>query len=520
MVPQETSRTPLIEGRRLLEEAVGASLRLADQAAEAQTTLAAVRSTHRPDDPAVVAAEREQEQRLERLRRARADVAEARRRLASSVGAFLADDPSDDIGRLDAAFPMVLLPVRLETRFHSWAEQHELRVRLYPDSIHVHTHDPVLTVAEREAGLAYWRNGWEDEPRAWTDLLREFPAPRAAWIVRATEPTNLETRPQGQPIFPEFEVRSEAWVRAPEARLLPDRWLVLAFRGDQEVLRGATAAVREHLAVGFDPQSPPGEGVDIVAGELRLDPELAWAVDFAEAEKAGMAARLPLAAEDLQLGFDLVLAVGVKGSLTPDEAARGLRDLLDGHHFAGGLAFVRQGTPTNNMEGGRAGYPPHDPGGERRFALERGEPLELPVTSDGARAMRALGLERTLVAHVDRADSGEQEVSRAMNQALWPVTWGYYLRQMMAPHLSDDAIEQTRRHFVEHVRGRGPLPALRVRAQPYGLLPITSLSRWTPLDGATTLERELPALLRRLAPHWRAGTGRGPAPRAYSGPRR
>ena len=44
--------------------------------------------------------------------------------------------------------------------------------------------------------------------------------------------------------------------------------------------------------------------------------------------------------------------------------------------------------------------------------------------------------------------------------------------------LTDDDIAWVRRHFVDFVRASGPLAALRVGRQPYGVLPVTSLNAW------------------------------------------
>ena len=53
--------------------------------------------------------------------------------------------------------PLALFPVRLETRF--FPQQNggsELRVRVYPDHIHIDSHEAELTQAEKTWGQHYW----------------------------------------------------------------------------------------------------------------------------------------------------------------------------------------------------------------------------------------------------------------------------------------------------------------------------------------------------------------------------
>ncbi|HJU55876.1 MAG TPA: hypothetical protein VJ715_14930, partial [Pyrinomonadaceae bacterium] len=49
--------------------------------------------------------------------------------------------------------------------------------------------------------------------------------------------------------------------------------------------------------------------------------------------------------------------------------------------------------------------------------------------------------------------------------------------------LTPDDAAWTRRHFIDYVRAAGPLPALRVGRQPYGILPVTSLDLWKSKSG-------------------------------------
>ena len=57
--------------------------------------------------------------------------------------------------------PLALLPVRLETRFFAQPDgSSELRVRVYPDKIHLDTHETELTPTESEWAQHYWQQDW------------------------------------------------------------------------------------------------------------------------------------------------------------------------------------------------------------------------------------------------------------------------------------------------------------------------------------------------------------------------
>jgi hypothetical protein len=57
--------------------------------------------------------------------------------------------------------PLVLFPVRLETRFFTLADgRMELRVRVFPDKIHLDSHEPDLTADEQTWGRHHWELNW------------------------------------------------------------------------------------------------------------------------------------------------------------------------------------------------------------------------------------------------------------------------------------------------------------------------------------------------------------------------
>src|SRR5215510_11541814 len=100
--------------------------------------------------------------------------------------------------------PIVLFPVRLETRFFAQADgSSELRVRVYPDTPHIDSLEPGLTEDEVIWGKHFWEQFWRagnDEKRrkaAWAQLADRFDPPRAAWIANQLKPLNpKEDRPQ------------------------------------------------------------------------------------------------------------------------------------------------------------------------------------------------------------------------------------------------------------------------------------------------------------------------------------
>jgi hypothetical protein len=115
-----------------------------------------------------------------------------------------------------------------------------------------------------------------------------------------------------------------------------------------------------------------------------------------------------------------------------------------------------------------------------------------------------------VAAHLANAEITEQVPAQAMNQALFPVTMGYFLEQMMAPQFGEEAVDAAREFFHDHLRARGPLPAFRVGAVPYGILPVSSLTGWVSDSESSAADRQLPDLLRHLRPYWLSAVNQAP----------
>jgi hypothetical protein len=506
-------RAALERARRDLAAARSDAARRALAAARAEAALADAKRVFGSDDDRTFEAIRARDEAKKRLDGARGLIRNAESTLTGAINEFIRDVPEQDFSRLDASLPIVMLPVRLETRFQRGRQMAELLIRVYPDEIVADPHEPALTEVERALGEAYWRGVWSVPERRldeWRKLLAGNPPTRAAWIVHATTPTNVDTTPPPEaPEFPEPELKAEQWTRAVEARVLPDRWIALGYRGGTEVARAVSSAILEPLVLSLGPDLDEATAIDISGDGLTLDPALVWTVDFARAEAAGMAIRMPLTQDLAATGLDQLFVVGVKSSLGPEESAERFAELLDAHHYSRGLAFVPQGTPTNNTRAAAAGFPPRDADGTKSFATELGLPLAMPE-SDGARVAQAFGVPAAVFDHIEGANRDEQSAAGAMADALWPATWGYFLEQLLDIDEDDANFDSFRSYFADHVRARGHFPAFRVGGTPYGLLVASSLERWQQRGDRRSFESRLPAELKRLLPIWASQLHRVP----------
>jgi hypothetical protein len=434
-------------------------------------------------------------------------------------------DPAVMVQALAATHPVALLPVAVQTRYDDATTR--LMIRIYPDVLHGHTHEPGLRAAEVEEGKRYWAQRFEnpsDAASPWEHAARTLGPARAAYVVRTTTPANVDQI--GAADAPAFD--DEAIPRAASesqqvfAHALPDRFVAIGFRGGQEIFRKWSRVVADHLPLSplFDPllmEDP--DDTDPFAGDR------AWMVEYAAAEAAGMA--ITVTAADLRgaqlgQGVERLIVLGVDWTQTPQSAGALLASLLDSHQHADGLAFVAQGTPTNNTATTRAGF--SSDGADVAPALNpvqadaQAVAVADELASAGARLQLLLGIPKPALAAdgtptvgfdaglIPNATLLEGATSGHMINALWNATIGYTLRFFWNPidgsHtlIADSSIDQLRAFAVRFLRPGGPLSALRVGNTPYGILPIASRA-FAPKPNSP-LERELLDALAWFREHW------------------
>ncbi|SHH00510.1 hypothetical protein [Halobaculum gomorrense] len=446
-------------------------------------------------------------------RRRRADLGD----VTADLVATYPSGHDDEHPALDHENPVLLTPTRLETRFSrrtdgngdpvSEPPRYELLVRVYPDDLHVDTHERALTAAEVDGGTRFWAQVWwashtgsadelqanlpadrletvdlSDFPtdpaerhaavleRAWTRLEERFGAERAAWVKRAMAPDDAATLLAGPPenghvadadpaAFEAAQAdrreavdrRPGSWTRPPRARLLPDQWIAFAETDGDEVT-ATSGPVQRPLSIGPDPGALQSSVETADDHDAMRSGEIEWVFDYETAEDVGMVLRIPLTQAQRDAGVDRLTVLGVSTARDATAGAIALADLLEGHRYTDGLELLERGTPTNDTRDDPAGTTPS--GGLTPFERQC---VQEPVAAsdadaDAARLADLLGLDPAVVGtdrafvldRVPGADGRTAATAGAANAALWSATWGYYVPHLLAPRNWAENVYQRR----------------------------------------------------------------------------
>ncbi|HEX4949100.1 MAG TPA: hypothetical protein VFZ34_20655, partial [Blastocatellia bacterium] len=413
--------------------------------------------------------------------------------------------------------------------------------------------DAPLSDDEMDAAALYWPAVWladgdqakEAEARA---VLEQ--ALGEAGVVKINEhyrPVNLSQPPVAPltkaetkvtvatVVFPkpdDIAAKQLSWSQAAQVNVLPDRFVLIGYQNNQQVFEVLGQPIHTPLQVGPDPSAAPDEQLRQENGSIVVSDEMLWMTDFDRAVAWGMGFRIDLTEGQWRAGFDRLLVLGVRLSADEEAGKTLVESLLDHHyHSRNGFSLLPQGTPTNNtesgnVEAGSSGFSrSEDPDESFDYYFKQQAQFELTndwfAKRDGQWLAEWLGIDAAVLQKVQHANGRDQLEACAMNVALWPATFGYFMETMMHPVFDDDDVEATRWFFTHFVRGRGTLPSLRIGAQPYGILPTTAFSRlgqdtsWLsrrglrPIPGIEAPRQLLPFMLRlhetlqKLDAEWR-----------------
>ncbi len=373
----------------------------------------------------------------------------------------------------------VLLPMRLETRFldrggtQGWA----LRVRVVPDAVSISNHDDVPSTFELDAVESMWREAGSANLEsakgraAWSSLARLVGPEEAAYLARTFPPVR---RPNGD-ITIQRPAQTRTGMHAPRLDgLTPTMELWLARAGGGPRL----AATLTPLISDID--------LDLDDPDSTKQP---WWTSFAEAVRVGLAAELDLGTA-VPNDIDALYLVGIGGG---DPGP-----LLTAQADSGRLGVIPPGTATNTVDG----EPAVSFGGDDEWR----QLVKVRATAQpGGNSIRVALAGPAGLPGLLGGDSSHQQVNADLVRALWPALWGHALGNVWGDGSRADDLGVW---AGENLVPEGPLPAMRIDTQPYGLLPATSLGRWTADSGDPAIEAQLVPLVRELVRAWAAASER------------
>ena len=333
--------------------------------------------------------------------------------------------------RSRATCPLVLLPVRIEVR--STPDRATLRVRIFHDAVHAEALDEGLS--RRRARGRHRRTGPRSGPTATPpgpgrrSSRRRPRGGRRGWPRRCARRTSTP-RPAAPPEFPDTPPRAG---RPAVARTLPDRFFVrIEQDGAAPSPSSAATPIPDELPVGLAEQRRARRRCRSTTQDLPpIDESLRWLVDYAEAERVGMAVTVPLAGRPARPVRTASLVYGVRAALDPAASAARLE------HLAARAPLHRRRRvrrPGHADQQHRVGAAPTGAGARRPAPPTLATAASLGSGANARRhGRRARDRRRSSSPPSPGAADAEQARAAAFNTALWTTTWGDAIEHLTPP---------------------------------------------------------------------------------------
>lgn len=370
----------------------------------------------------------------------------------------------------------VLLPLKIESRFYEPSPQNNnwrLRVRLIPDDISIDNHNPLVSEEEFSATDTFYNsvNGDMDSLNvedAWSVFAREVGKERAAWLVRKFEPkiSNEQYAGIGRPDNFQDDIRFSQLRGLPE---IIEIWMAI---DKNEPIKIKELKLKRNEI----------ESLEIV--DFNKNEGKRWWNSYTKAKEVGMATEIELD-ESRPDNIDVLYAVGISDE-APDQ-------LFQSHRDKGSLSILNLGDSTNTVSGKPAVNMDEDI--NTWLDIARGQ------TASGTWELGSAltGLGDKLEPIQGPVNAKPWELNNALVNCLWPVLWGHSLKDIWG--LGSNV------HYAGLWAGdvlypEGALPPIRIRQQPYGIIPATSLTQWKVNKKDPFIERLLLPSLIKLRKIW------------------
>ncbi len=325
--------------------------------------------------------------------------------------------------------PLLLLPVRLETSFRG----NELRIRVFPDQIHVDSFDPRLTEDEEAAGLIYLKT--QENGRSRSEVRDDLDATLGP--IRAQLVANLADNGGATAL----KMESDGGLNHHAvARGLPKKLIAHGMSGG----RGFTTQGRE---IPLEVRVTPNDDDETVTG---TGGALEWIVNFDKAAEIGLALTLELDDDAARDGLDWLYVFGVDGSI---EGEKVFAELMRAHAGTDGASTLAPLTPT---KGSPQEAPVYDmtgarPDGIKRLTQALGLCDELPLSSAPL--------------------NDETALMRSVATIVWEASLRPALLELYGA--GSETLARAREIFLHRIHPFGPYPLLQIGDQPYATAPVT-----------------------------------------------
>lgn len=196
---------------------------------------------------------------------------------------ILADgwDPTNNTEKLSDGYPILMFPLRVETRFMTGDAGPQLWVRVFPDACLIDSFEALLSESELASAKQFWvafygaANDEGGERAAWRTLVGSHGAGRAAWIVSQFRPPEGTTPPVRSPSEEGILILAVQTPPAPDVALaIATYWIaVWNARGDAAALTAARVALEAAIDGARDVISRIPFGIDPARGAAGLPPD-------------------------------------------------------------------------------------------------------------------------------------------------------------------------------------------------------------------------------------------------------
>ena len=377
----------------------------------------------------------------------------------------------------------VLLPVRLETKFIPPANAGEpwhLDIAVIPDEASMDRHAPTVSAGELDRLEAAWRAckgdlTSADGRDAFLMLAGEVGAARASWLLRTFPPLAGDID-WNAPHVIDWDAAS-AVLRAPGESALSR---ISGLPEQIEIWLGIDENGKVRLEPLTEPLSVKQDKLAFADNMSLFTEDLWWIKD------AGLAARLelPFTTKDELRTIAFIAAVGL-GDGRP-------QTLFQDHRDAGVISLLQMEQPTNSISGEPAADLGRDP--ETWWRLTATPSQDEPVQ----KLAYALTGSTEALDPLPGAAAENSALGSYLPALIWPAVWGHTLRDIWGADVVLGSGFTARLGFFGLPNPEGPLPPVRLGAEAYGVLPVSSLDDWQQSSNPTVLDD----LVRNLA-DWR-----------------